>query len=87
MSLANKTVVERTKIINSEGKQLFVVKLIEETLSDGSKAYNLETVFFGEGTLPVLTLEDATACDYNEAWKKFRAVKNSLSVFEESQVL
>jgi len=36
------------------------IKIIEQTLSDGSKVYNL--VLFGQGILPAVTFSDACEC-------------------------
>lgn len=87
MSLGNKKTVEEVRICNETKVELFRIQLVEEILTDGSKVYNVETSFYENNLAPVLILEDASACDYNEAWKKFKAIKNSLSIFEESQVL
>ena len=87
MPLGNKKTVEEVRLVDIEKRERFRIQVIEEILSDGSKAYNVVTSFYEDGIAPVLMLEDATACDFNEAWKKFRAVKNSLSVFEDSQAI
>jgi len=87
MPLGNKKTVEEVRLVDVEKRERFKIAIIEEILSDGSKAYNVETAFYGELVMPVLLMEDASSCNFNEAWKKFRAIKNALSVFEDSQLL
>ena len=88
MPLGNKKTVEEVRLVDIEKQERFRIQLVEEVLSDGSKAYNVVTSFYANLSIsPVLMLEDASACNFNEAWKQFQATAKSLSVFEESQVI
>lgn len=88
MSLGNKKTVKEIIIFNIENKALFRIQILEEILSDGSKVYNVVTLFYnGKDCETVLTLEDASACDFNEAGKQFEAKRVALSLFGGSQVL
>ena len=88
MSLGNKKTVEEVRIVDIEKRERFRIQVVEETLSDDSKAYNVVTSFYENGGIaPVLTLEDASACNFNEAWKQFEATKRALFVFEEFQTI
>jgi hypothetical protein len=88
MSLRNKNLIAEEIIKNNTETRMIRVLLIEEILSDDSKAYNIETIFYaGMGPDIIFTLEDASCVDLNEACKTWNRIIAGLSVLENSEVL
>lgn len=85
--LSNKKVIEEKNIYNIEKKLLFKVQILEDTLSDDSKVFNIETSFYGKFPSADFILEDSTAENEKEANCIFSQTVKNLYIFKETQVL
>lgn len=82
MSLLNKKHLDTTCIHNADRLEIANVKLFEETLSDGSKVYNVEISFYGKEVTAKVKYEDFTATNEMEAYKLYAGWVQSLSFFK-----
>ena len=85
--LKNQTISEETRIVTAEEeKDIARVRLMEEILSDESKVYDVEIAFYGKEVDPILERVDSSSTDYNDAWRKYKAIVSALSVLEDSEL-
>ena len=73
--------------ILTAGSISFSVSVIEETLTDDSKVYNVETLIqnsLSDGKIPPIRLEDNTAVDYSEAYKKYLSIIKGVASLKDS---
>ena len=78
--------VNTTHIKGEAGLDIAIL-LMEETLSDGSKVYDVVTKFYGNDLVkPHLELSDTSCTDYQEAYKTFNMFESALAVLKDSEI-
>ena len=73
--------------IKCEAGLIIVILLMEDTLSDDSKVYDIITKFYGNTLVkPKLELTDTSCTDYQEAYKTFNMFTSALAVLGDSEI-
>ena len=76
-----------TTHIKGEGGLDIAILLMEETLDDNSKVYDIVTKFYGNDLVkPKLELTDTSCTDYQEASKTFNMFLSALTVLQYSEI-
>jgi len=87
MPLRNKKRLDVTCIHNEDKAEIANVRLLEETLSDGSKVYNVEIAFYGQEVDAKVEYEDSTATNEMEGYKLYNGWVQALSFFKNVELL